>query len=217
MDKKLEYHKEYSEAAYKDRVYRWFNDNTSTLDDADLQKFVDLCMRGNLTFQCADEIGIDDPDISMIDHLLMDIASEKNDELINTYTDEIDWDNDYVEKYNSDSVMDKKKLEARITRLERLVYEGSPLNPWDKGVLAMGKDDEFLYTVWHYDIDQLKSLEAKTVKDLDMCKSSLRGRRTVLHPLWMHDKLDLEWRLECIRGIIEDKKVDPDYIPEQYQ
>jgi len=36
-------------------VYKWFNDNTSTLDDVDLQKFVDLCMKGNLTFQCADE------------------------------------------------------------------------------------------------------------------------------------------------------------------
>ena len=120
MDKKLEYHKEYSEAAYKDRVYKWFNDNTSTLDDADLQKFLDLCMRGNLTFQCADEIGIDDPDLSMIDHLLMDIASEKNNELINIYTDEIDWDNDYIEKYNRYSSMDKK-LEARIARLERLL------------------------------------------------------------------------------------------------
>lgn len=72
----------------------------------------------------------------------------------------------------------------------------------------MGDDDEFLRTVWHYDIEQLQSLEAKTVKDLDMCKSSLRGRRTVLHPIWKGDKLDLEWILKCIRGIVKDKKAD---------
>lgn len=110
-----------------------------------------------------------------------------------------------------------KKLEARIARLERLVSEGSSLSPWDKGVLAMGDDDEFLHTVWHYDIEQLQSLEAKTVKDLDLCKKFLRGRRTVLHPLWRADKLDLEWRLKCIREIIKDKKTDPNYIPEYYQ
>jgi hypothetical protein len=120
MNKKLEYHKEYPEVVYKDRVYRWFNNNTSTLSDVDLQKFVNDAIAGNLTFQCADEIDIDDPDISMIDHLLMDIASEKNDELINTYTDEIDWDNDYIEKYNKASNMDKK-LESRITRLEKFI------------------------------------------------------------------------------------------------
>ena len=50
-----------------------------------------------------------------------------------------------------------------------------------------------------------------------MCKKSLRGRRNVLGPLWRADKLDLEWRLKCIRSIIKDKKADPDYIPEQYQ
>lgn len=112
MNKKFEHHKEYPEAVYKDRVYKWFTDSTSTLSDADLQKFVDLCMRGNLTFQCADEIDIDGPDIDTIDHLLMDIASEKNDELINTYTDEIDWDNDYLEKRHY------KNLETRVAKLE---------------------------------------------------------------------------------------------------
>ena len=110
----------YPEVVYKDRVYRWFNNNTSTMCDADLQKFVNDAMHGKLTFQCADEIDIDDPDIDTIDHLLMDIASEKNDELINTYTDEIDWDNDYVEKYNKDINMDNK-LESRVARLERLL------------------------------------------------------------------------------------------------
>lgn len=110
-----------------------------------------------------------------------------------------------------------KKLEARVARLERLVNEGSSLSPWDTGVLAMGEDDEFLYTVWHYDIDQLQSLETKTVKDLDMCRRALRGNRSIIAPFWRHDKLDLEWRLKCIRGIIKDKKVNPDYIPEQYQ
>lgn len=91
------------------------------MGDADLQKFVNDAMHGNLTFQCADEIDIDDPDISMIDHLLMDIASEKNNELVNIYTDEIDWDNDYIEKYNSEVNKMNKKLEARIARLERMV------------------------------------------------------------------------------------------------
>ena len=217
MNKKFEYHKEYPEAVYKYRVYRWFNDSTSTLSDAELQKFVNDAMYGRLTFKCVDEIDIDDPDIDTIDHLLMDIASEKNDELINTYTDEIDWDNDYIERYNKDSRMDMEKLEARVRRLEKLVNEGSSLSPWDKGVLAMGDDGEFLRTVWHYDIDQLQSLEERTVKDLDMCKKSLRGRRTVLGPLWRADKLELEWRLKCIRGIIKDKKADPDYIPDSYQ
>ena len=117
MDKKFESHKEYQEAVYKDRVYRWFTNSTKDMSDSELQKFVNLCMRGNLTFQCADEIDIDDPDISMIDHLLMDIASEKNDELINTYTDEIDWDNDYLEKCYY------KKLEARVKRLETAILE----------------------------------------------------------------------------------------------
>lgn len=37
MNRKFEYHKEYPEAVYKDRVYRWFNNNISTLSDADLQ------------------------------------------------------------------------------------------------------------------------------------------------------------------------------------
>lgn len=112
-----------------------------------------------------------------------------------------------------------KKLEARVARLERLVSEGRGglSDPWGGGVLAMGDDDEFLRTVWHYDIEQLQSLEAKTVKDLDLCKKFLRGKRTVLGSLWRADKLDLEWRLKCIRGIIKDKKANPDYIPEHYQ
>ena len=125
MNKKFEYHKEYPEVVYKDRVYRWFINNTRNMSDSELQKFVNLCMRGNLTFQCADEIDIDDPDISMIDHLLMDIASEKNDELINTYTDEIDWDNDYIEKYSSR--MSRKYYESlskRIRVLEAMIIEG---------------------------------------------------------------------------------------------
>lgn len=123
MNKKLEYHKEYPETVYKDRVYKWFTDSTSDMSDAELQRFVDLCMRGNLTSQCADEIDINNPDIDIIEHLLMDIASEKNNELIYTYTDEIDWDNDYIEKYNTYSGnIDRKKLESRIARLEKLVY-----------------------------------------------------------------------------------------------
>ena len=121
MNKKFEYHKEYPDAVYKDRIYKWFTNSTRNMSDAELQRFVDLYMRGNLTFQCADEIDIDDPDISMIDHLLMDIASEKNDELIDTYTDEVDWDNDYIEKYNKGGNIDRKKLEARIARLEKVI------------------------------------------------------------------------------------------------
>lgn len=137
MNKKLEYHKEYPEAVYNNRVYRWFTDRIGDMSDSELQKFVNLCMRGNLTFQCADEIDIDDPDISMIDHLLMDIASQKNDELINTYTDEIDWDNDYVEKYNKDNRMDKK-LEDRVSRLEKLLRKNE----------ALGADNEYANMVW---------------------------------------------------------------------
>jgi hypothetical protein len=125
--KKLEYHKEYPEAVYKDRVYRWFTDNTSTMSEIDLQKFINDAMYGKLTFQCADEIDIDDPDIDTIDHLLMDIASEKNDELINAYTDEIDWDNDYIEKYNRVNHMNRKYYESlarRIRVLEAMIIEG---------------------------------------------------------------------------------------------
>lgn len=125
MNKKFEYHKEYPEAVYKDRVYRWFTDNISTLSNADLQKFVNDAMYGNLTFQCADEIDIDDPDISMIDHLLMDIASEKNNELIDTYTDEIDWDNDYLENYTMSKDLSMEKLEQRVTKLENKIKEES--------------------------------------------------------------------------------------------
>lgn len=168
MHKKLEYHKEYPEVVYKDRVYKWFIDSTRSMSDADLQKFVNDAMIGNLTFQCADEIGIDDPDISTIDHLLMDIASEKNDELINTYTDEIDWDNDYVEKYNKGGNMDKK-LEARIARLEKMLsrknesIEMSPaemrakqaienaidaLNEAEKACSAIGFDDRWSSNNW---------------------------------------------------------------------
>ncbi len=109
MRKKFEYGKRYPDVVYRQLVKKWFNDNTNSLSDSELQKFVNLCMRGNLTFQCADEIDIDDPDIDVIDHLLMDIASEKNDELINTYTDEVDWDNDYIES---------KALERRVSYLE---------------------------------------------------------------------------------------------------
>jgi hypothetical protein len=117
----------YPEAVYRHLVSKWFNSNISTMCDVDLQKFVNDAMHGKLTFQCADEIDIDDPDISMIDHLLMDIASEKNDELINTYTDEIDWDNDYVEKYNKDSRMNRKYYESlarRVRILEAMIIEG---------------------------------------------------------------------------------------------
>ena len=82
-------------------------------------------MRGNLTFKCADEIDIDGPDISMIDHLLIEIASEKNDELINTYTDEIDWDNDYLENCNMSKVISIKQLDHRVTLLENKIKEES--------------------------------------------------------------------------------------------
>lgn len=151
MNKKFEYHKEYPEAVYKDRVYRWFNDNTSTMCDADLQKFVNDAMHGKLTFQCADEIDIDDPDISMIDYLLMDIASEKNDELINTYTDEIDWDNYYIEKYNRGNNMDKK-LEARVARLERLASRKRVKNE-GRGREAALRVSEFGGTLLSYMMD----------------------------------------------------------------
>lgn len=161
MNKKLEHHKEYPETVYRDRVYRWFNDNISTMGDAELQKFVDLCMRGNLTFQCADEIDIDDPDISMIDNLLMDIASEKNDELINTYTDEIDWDNDYIEKYNRYSSMDNK-LEARITRLERMVnHKNEQLDEMssDDAMRAFNKESSELVDSANVAIENLNNVK----------------------------------------------------------
>ena len=142
MRKKFEYGQRYPDVVYRQLVKKWFNDNTNSLSDSELQKFVNLCMRGNLTFLCADEIDIDDPDISMIDHLLMDIASEKNDELINTYTDEIDWDNDYTEKYNKGSSMDKK-LEARIVRLERLLSKNENLPKVDDRRVRKALDDIF--------------------------------------------------------------------------
>ena len=110
MRKKFEYGQKYSDIVYRRLVKKWFSDNTNSLCDAELQIFVNDAMTGNLTFQCADDIGLDDPDIDVIDHLLMDIASEKNDELINTYTDEIDWDNDYIES---------KTLERRVAYLEK--------------------------------------------------------------------------------------------------
>ena len=153
MIKKFEYGQKYPDVVYRQLVKKWFNDNTNSLSDADLQKFVNNAMMGRLTFQCADDIGLDDPDIDVIDHLLMDIASEKNDELINTYTDEIDWDNDYIEKYNKGCNMDKK-LEARITKLEKMLSSKNEQ-----------LDDE--------DREKLQDAYAKACRNLSACISNL--------------------------------------------
>ena len=161
IGKKFEYHKEYTEAVYKDRVYKWFTNSTRDMSDSELQRFVDLCMKGNLTFQCADEIDIDDPDISMIDHLLMDIASEKNDELINTYTDEIDWDNDYIEKYNNSHSMSRKYYELlarRVRILEAMIIEGKR----DQEILQNFLGDDY-YNKYQLIKNKIKDPEYKDI------------------------------------------------------
>ena len=90
-----------------------------------------------------------------------------------------------------------------------------PLRPWS-GVLSMGTDEEFLKEVWHYDIEDLKSLCSKTEEDLKLCKKSISsGGR--LKPLWRNDKLNLEWRLKCIKNIIKSKIENPDFIPQKYK
>ena len=91
-----------------------------------------------------------------------------------------------------------------------------PLRPWGGGVLSMGTDEEFLKEVWHYDIEDLKSLCSKTEEDINLCKKSQRSGG-ILKSLWKRDKLNLEWRLKCIKDIIKSKIDNPDFIPQQYK
>lgn len=91
-----------------------------------------------------------------------------------------------------------------------------PLRPWGDGVLSMGDDNSFLKQVWNYEIDSLKDLEVKTEEDLKLCKKSQSsGGR--LKPLWKSDKLNLEWRLKCIKNIIKSKIENPEFIPQKYK
>lgn len=78
-----------------------------------------------------------------------------------------------------------------------------PLHPLGDGVLSMD-DKSFLKQMWNYDIDSLKELEVKTEEDLKLC-------------VWKNDKLNLEWKLKCIKQIIKSKIENPEFIPQKYK
>lgn len=91
-----------------------------------------------------------------------------------------------------------------------------PLRPWGDGVLSMGDDKSFLHQVWNYEIVSLKELEVKTEEDLSLCKKS-QNNAGILKPILKKDKLDLEWRLKCIKNIIKSKIENPEFIPQKYK
>lgn len=78
-----------------------------------------------------------------------------------------------------------------------------PLRPLEDGVLSMD-DKSFLKQMWNCEIDSLKELEVKTEKDLKLC-------------VWKNDKLNLEWKLKCIKQIIKSKIENPEFIPQKYK
>lgn len=78
-----------------------------------------------------------------------------------------------------------------------------PLHPWGDGVLSMD-EKSFLKKIWNCEIDSLKELEIKTKEDLKLC-------------IWKNDKLNLEWKLKCIKQIIKSKIENPEFIPQKYK